>query len=70
MIVEEKKALRREMRRRLQNFPPEQRIDEEKTACSLLFGMEEWKRCSRLLVFISMEGEFNTAGFINRAILE
>lgn len=70
MIVEEKKTLRREMRRRLKDFPPEQRIDEEKTACSLLFGMEEWKRCGRLLVFISMTGEFNTAGFINRALME
>lgn len=70
MIAGEKKTLRREMRRRLQDFPPEQRRHEEKTSCSLLFSMEEWKRCSRLLVFISMEEEFNTGGFIDRAIME
>ena len=70
MIDVEKKALRSAMRRKLKEFPAEQRRDEEEAACRLLFGMEEWKRCSRLLVFISMTGEFNTAGFINRALME
>ncbi len=70
MIAEQKKTLRREMRRRLKEFPAEQRIHEEEAACRLLFGTDEWQRSTRLLVFISMEGEFSTAGFIKQALTE
>ncbi|MFP4180841.1 MAG: 5-formyltetrahydrofolate cyclo-ligase [Spirochaetaceae bacterium] len=69
-MKQEKNELRKEMRRRISELPPERAAAESASCGYTLFTLDEWKNAVTILAFISMAGEIETELIIKRALEE
>jgi 5-formyltetrahydrofolate cyclo-ligase len=66
----DKKELRKKMKGLLKEVGPEVNRDEGRKAAMLLCGTDDWKRYARMLLYVSMEHEFDTGPLLERAFAE
>jgi 5-formyltetrahydrofolate cyclo-ligase len=66
---EDKKELRKAIRRRIAGLSKQERSDEAAASQSTFIAMPEWRQCSVLMAFVSIrrQAEIETEGLIRRA---
>ncbi len=67
---DEKRRLRKELRRRLSELPKSAAAAESEACAETLFVLPQWSNAETILCFLSMEGEIGTRRIIDKAIAE